>query len=163
LLLDYWPLHRAHSTRDPSVSPEEPQANAVTHGRRLLALEKIPLLVVALGSCIITLQAQRSGGAISNLETFPLALRVENATIAYIVYLSKAILPINLAPFYLHFYGGLQTFAAAALCLIVISVGCILRSARQPYCLVGWLWFLGTLVPVIGIVQVGVQSSADRY
>jgi cytochrome c-type biogenesis protein CcmH/NrfG len=147
LLLDYWPLRRAHAPR----------------GWPFLVLEKVPLMIVALGSCIVTLQAQRSAGATSSLDAFPLAGRLENAVIAYAIYLGKTVSPNNLTPLYPYRRYSVLSVAAAALCLILITAGCARCRARQPYCLVGWLWFLGTLVPVIGIVQVGIQSRADRY
>jgi tetratricopeptide (TPR) repeat protein len=164
LLLDYWPLRRAGATR--SVSPSsESKAQVVSHRWPLLLLEKVPLIVLALGACILTLLAQQSGGAISGLDALPLAIRLENAVIAYSVYLGKAIFPRNLAPLYLHAFTRYSAgeVATAALGIVLASAGCFLCRSRRPYCLVGWLWFLGTLVPVIGIVQIGVQAWADRY
>jgi tetratricopeptide (TPR) repeat protein len=146
LLLDYWPLRR-------------------TDGWRFLLLEKAPLMILAIGACIVTLLAQQSAGAISSLDDLPVGIRLQNAVIAYTVYLGKTILPQNLALLYPYARTAYSTLelAAAVLCLALISAGSVLCRTRRPYCLVGWLWFLGTLVPVIGIVQVGLQAWADRY
>jgi Tfp pilus assembly protein PilF len=146
LLLDYWPLRRA----------ERP-------GR--LVLEKLPLFLLVAGSCALTLYAQRAGGALSTLANLSLWQRLGNALIAYVVYLRKAIWPTDLAVYYpisfepIHFLPLL----GAALLLALVTWLCLKARRSCPYLVVGWFWYLGTLVPVIGLVQVGAQALADRY
>ncbi|HEY3898160.1 MAG TPA: tetratricopeptide repeat protein [Chthoniobacter sp.] len=151
LLLDFWPLDRWRT--------------ATGRDRAWILMEKIPFFVLAAAACAVTLAAQAKGGAVGTLEHFPLSERLANALIAYCWYLGKMFLPTRLAIFYP--YGLVQpTLAQAALagCLLAaITVAAILLVRRRPYLLVGWLWFLGTLVPVIGLIQVGGQSKADRY
>ena len=131
---------------------------------RPLILEKIPLLALAALSCIVTYFAQKKGGAVIPIEAFPLGARVANACVSYIIYIAKTVWPINLAVFYPH--PGLLPLwqvLGAVLLLGAVSFAVIRSAKRFPYLAVGWLWFAGTLVPVIGIVQVGAQALADRY
>ena len=154
LLLDYWPLQRLR------LSFSEPPFRAC--GR--LIVEKLPFFALALGGSVVTFLVQRSGGAVSPLEAIPLYLRGINAVMAYLRYISKAFLPLGLAPFYryeMHWQLGLVL--AACLVLAVWSFLFLWKSKRYPYLGFGWCWFLGTLVPTIGLVQVGSQSMADRY
>jgi protein O-mannosyl-transferase len=139
LLLDFWPL-----------------------GRGLRLAEKAPLLALSIGSSVITMVAQTAGDAVSAL---PLSVRLENAIVAYVQYLGKAIVPWPLAIFYPHEGAALPAWkvAAALLLLAAISALAIVRRKQKPWLMVGWFWFLGTLVPVIGLVQVGAQALADRY
>ncbi len=131
---------------------------------RPLLLEKLPLFAFAALSCIVTYAAQKKGGSVASFEVFPLGIRIANAFVSYIVYIAKMVWPDNLAVFYPH--PGLwplwqvpgAVFLLAAASLIVIRT-----ANRFPYLTVGWLWFLGTMVPVMGIVQVGGQAMADRY
>jgi tetratricopeptide (TPR) repeat protein len=152
LLLDYWPLHRMSTG---NVRP----ATALR-----LAWEKWPFFLLTSVSCLITFLAQRSGEAIVTLEIVPPALRLENALTAYAQYLLKTIWPVNLAVIY-PLPRAIPWFAAlvAAAVLISLSAAAWQVRKRSPYGLVGWLWFLGTLVPVIGLVQVGGAALADRY
>jgi Flp pilus assembly protein TadD len=124
--------------------------------------EKIPLFVMVIASCIVTIQAQ--GGAVATLAERPLDVRVANAVVSYVVYLEKVLWPHALAVFYPY---PTQTpwwrILTAALVLAVISVVVAWRRKEQPFLVTGWLWYLGTLVPVIGLVQVGDQALADRY
>lgn len=147
LLLDYWPLER------------------LDRGWRRLIGEKLPLFAMVAGMSAVTVVVQRSGGAVGTAEAYPLAIRLENAVWAYGQYLAKAIWPSRLAAFYPHAQGGLtpQDLLPAMAALLVISAIVVLarHATRAP--LVGWCWYLGTLVPVIGLVQVGSQSMADRY
>jgi hypothetical protein len=148
LLLDYWPLNRLGSPRQ-FVS---------------LLLEKLPLLGLSAAACMITLLAQRASGAVVSAGSLPLLPRVENAILSYFRYLGKMFWPEGLMlpyMFGLDFNHGLV--AIAALGLIAISLGAIWLRGRFPYIPVGWFWYLGTLVPVIGLLQVGIQSMADRY
>jgi Tfp pilus assembly protein PilF len=150
VLLDYWPLKRV-------------KVQASGSRVQSLVLEKIPFFALAAASCVITFLAQHGGGAVASLEKVPLHYRLENVPVAYAGYLLKMIWPARLAIFYpLNAVSRLE-FAAAAAAMVVIS-GLVWRARRScPYWLVGWLWFLGTLVPVIGLVQVGGAALADRY
>lgn len=161
LLLDYWPLARlGEGARAPGngLLPKR-----ITLQR--LVLEKVPLLALAAVSCVLTYVAQEQGGALSSLERLPTATRLANALVAYAGYLRMAIWPWPLAFFYPHRGQtlGLVEIAGSALVLAALSALAVRHAKRHPYLLVGWLWFLGTLVPVIGLVQVGLQSMADRY
>lgn len=149
LLLDYWPLARM----------QEP-ARAV---RRCL-LEKVPFIVLGAASSLITFFAQRAEGAVATVDELPLALRVENAPVAYVRYLGKTLLPQHLAVYYPLPPHWPAWQVAGSVAILVLTTVFTLGSARsRPYLLVGWLWFLVTLLPVIGLVQVGSQSMADRY
>jgi tetratricopeptide (TPR) repeat protein len=148
ILLDYWPLSRW---------PER-------SFRRLL-LEKLPLVPFVIASSIATFVAQSRGGAVNSLEIFPLGVRVGNAIVAYGVYLWKTIWPVDLAFFYLHPAAARPPWqvGVAAAALIAATAIAFRERRRRPYAIVGWLWYVGTLVPVIGLIQVGAQSHADRY
>jgi len=154
LLLDVWPLRR-----DLAAVP----------ARRLVA-EKAPLLLPVAAASVATVLA--GGGAIQTMATLPVTARVENAFVAYVAYLGKAIWPARLACFYPHPAIGARQLSSlvllgravgAALALAAISAYVVRSAARRPYLAVGWLWYLGTLIPMIGLVQVGQQSMADRY
>ena len=131
---------------------------------RPLLWEKIPLLVLAALSCIVTCFAQQKGGALRSVEAFPAGVRIANAFVSYIIYIGKTIWPNNLAVFYPH-PGSLPLWQVlgAVLFLVAVTILVIWTAKRFPYLAMGWLWFAGTLVPVIGIVQVGSQAMADRY
>ena len=156
LLLDYWPLGRITF----SGSGKETRHQAVK-----LALEKAPLMVIAAASSIVTFLVQNHGGAVMSFEYFSPYARIKNAVMAYVAYLGKTIWPCRLAVFYPHPGDGspLWQVLPAAILLAGITIFVILQARRRPYLAVGWLWYAGTLVPVIGIVQVGTQSMADRY
>jgi protein O-mannosyl-transferase len=151
LLLDYWPLQRFPNFQIPTI--------------RRLMLEKWPFFLLSIISCIVTFLAQRST-AMASLELVPLGFRLENIPVAYVAYLSKIVWPANLAVIY-PMPTGFQfppiMMAVAMTVLIFICAAVWLARKRAPYLSVGWLWFLGTLVPVIGLVQVGGQAYADRY
>ena len=155
LLLDYWPLGRLSVARP----------SRTTSSFRLLIAEKVPLLVLSAGCCVVTWYAQQRAHAISTLEAFPFGVRLANALNAYAVYLRKTLWPVDLAAFYPHPGHGVswEQAAAAGLLLAALSAVVLWNARRLPYLGVGWLWFLGTLVPVIGLVQVGAQALADRY
>ncbi|HEX4783138.1 MAG TPA: tetratricopeptide repeat protein [Candidatus Sulfotelmatobacter sp.] len=158
LLLDYWPLQRIQGwTAPPSVLPVR-QASA---GR--LFLEKLPLLVLAGASCVITFLAQRASGAMGT-SPFPFRTRLENAIYSYAMYLRKAIWPTDLTVFYPHTGHSLPILRIAlAAAFLVAATAMVTKLRSRGYLLTGWLWFLGTLVPVIGVIQVGSQAMADRY
>ena len=129
-----------------------------------LLLEKVPLFLLAALSSIVTYAIQQKGGAVKSIEAFPLWVRIANAFVSYAVYIEKALWPKDLAVFY-PYPGGwsFRQVAGAILLFGVITVTVIRLAKRFPCLTVGWLWFAGTLVPVIGIVQVGRQAMADRY
>lgn len=161
LLLDYWPLGRLSLGQ--AGGPDSPQTAAVQDkGRTVwyLVREKLPLFVLAAGSCVVTYLAQQRGGAVPLVDVVPFKLRLANAATSYIGYLSKMIYPNRLAVFYP--YRSMFRLDAVLL-LAAISV-LVFRWARgRPWLTVGWLWYLGTLVPVIGLVRAGSQAMADRY
>jgi Tfp pilus assembly protein PilF len=191
LLLDYWPLRRftiGESSVDENTQPERSlKRNSKKKERRRSAikaehvyktekqtrqwplmvqiiLEKVPFLVLSLASCIVTYVAQQKGGAVGSLRIFPLPARIANALISYCGYIGKIIWPADLAVLYPH-PGILPTWeVVAAVFFLGLTTFLIIRNVkRYPYLTTGWLWYLGTLVPVIGLVQVGVQAMADRY
>lgn len=150
LLLDVWPLARTRIWRAGSWA-------------RLLA-EKAPLFALAGVFSVVTVMAQKGNAATASLQTLPLDARIGNALVAVVAYIAKALVPAGLAIFYPHHGGPPAAYAAAAGLLIVVVTSAVIRSVRhRPYLAVGWLWYLGTLVPVIGLVQVGSQAMADRY
>lgn len=144
LLLDYWPLGRLR--------------------RKAVLWEKAPFLVLAAGSAVVTFFAQQQGRAVRSLTTVPLGLRIGNALVTYGRYLVRTFWPTNLAVCYPYQPKVPEGQTATALIALVLITALVVRAARsRPYLVTGWFWYLGTLVPVIGLVQVGAQSSADRY
>ena len=149
LLVDVWPLRRISSFKF-----------QISNYRRLL-VEKIPFFLLALGLCTVTFLAQRSAGAVSPMEW---SSRLGNVPVAYLRYLEKTFWPADLALVYPYVYHWpAAAIAGAVLLLALVSALALGRLRRQPWLAAGWFWFLGTLVPVIGFVQVGAQSMADRY
>jgi protein O-mannosyl-transferase len=155
LLLDYWPLGRMQNAAAGGTLYTSPTLLR-------LALEKLPFFALAAASSVITFIVQRKGGAVST--SISLGARVANALVSYIRYIGKTLWPSDLSILYPHpgHWPGWQV-AAATVLLGAILAAVILLTQRQPFLAVGWLWFCGTLVPVIGLVQVGIQSMADRY
>lgn len=152
LLLDCWPLGRI------SVS------NFKFPAFLRLVREKWPFFVLSIASCIVTVIAQKNGEAIRTLEQVSLGIRFENAAVAYALYLWKTIWPADLAVYYpLPDQIPPLAVVVSLAVLLAISVAAWLARKTSPYLLIGWLWFLGTLVPVIGLLQVGSQALADRY
>lgn len=152
LLLDFWPLQRI-TLATGQMLPRLPLR---------LAIEKIPFLILSIASCAATTWAQQK--AIQPFEHLPLLARIFNAGVTYLRYLWKAVWPDHLALPYLH--PGLWPTSVIISMLVIMAVICtvvITRTRRFPYLFTGWCWYLGTLVPVIGIMQVGIQSMADRY
>jgi len=172
LLLDLWPLGRL-------AVPAEVRGNGRAGGRRKeraaridtlrfrVVVEKAPLVLVATALGLVTYLAQRGTGATVSLEALPLGARFANALVSYVSYLGKTFWPDDLAAFYPHPLNGIPAWQVlgAALFLGLVSAAAARPSVRRrrPYLLVGWLWYLGTLLPVIGLVQVGYQGMADRY
>jgi tetratricopeptide (TPR) repeat protein len=152
LLLDYWPLQRVpdYKLRWSDWSP--------------LLWEKWPFFALSAGSCVVTFIAQKHGEAVAPLEAYPLSVRICNSVVAYARYLLKTIYPADLAAIYpLSRQIPWGQVAGAVVVLTVISWGVWRMRVSKPYLLTGWLWYLGMLVPVIGLVQVGPQALADRY
>ena len=158
LLLDYWPLRRMNGWGEP---PEVPAARHSSLGK--LLIEKLPLLALSVVSAVITMRAQQAAGAVGTLP-FPLDVRLKNAVYCYAMYVWKAAWPAGLAPLYPHPGQSLALWKVGMAALFLIAASAlVLRLRSRRYLLAGWLWFLGTLVPVIGLVQVGNQAMADRY
>jgi tetratricopeptide (TPR) repeat protein len=168
LLLDYWPLgrirlERARGSADRETRPaSDPRQTPGT-----LILEKMPLMLLSAGAGILTLLAQRSAGALRSADTLPVGPRLINAVVAYVQYLAKAFWPSDLGVLYPHPYlpGGTpwsaRVVVGAGVMLVVIT-GIVVSLGRR-YAVMGWLWYLGMLVPVLGVVQVGSHAMADRY
>jgi Flp pilus assembly protein TadD len=157
LLLDYWPVGRIQGS--PAGTPPVAQAPLSR-----LVVEKLPLLALSAASAVVTMHAQKAGGAVRSTAQFSLSVRLENAVVAYATYLWKMIWPSHLAPLYPHPGDSLAAWQLLISALVLLAVtASVLRFRRKRYLLTGWLWFLGTLVPVIGLVQVGDQAMADRY
>jgi len=158
LLIDFWPLDRFRH--------EKQESGLLQLSGRVLTLvkEKIPFFACAFISGVITIYAQHTGGATKSLDVAPIMLRTENALIAYVKYIGKTLWPHDLAVLY-PFPSSLPLWHAIAslLVLILVSVATIRAARTFPYLVVGWFWFIITLVPVIGLLQVGDQAMADRY
>ena len=161
LLLDYWPLGRMGGRLQLPAGPG-PLRPAVSLAR--LVGEKLPLFAASAATSVVTAVAQKHGDVMAD-SSLGLGLRMANAAVGYVRYLGKTFYPTSLSIFYPHPGPGLPVWQAvgAALLLLVITVVVLRQFRRSPWLPVGWFWFLGTLVPVIGLVQVGAQSIADRY
>jgi len=152
LLLDYWPLSRIRGGR-----------SEFRHQLVKLAVEKIPLIALSAVSSVVTFVAQRD--AVGWAEQLPMWERINNAIVTYAIYLWQMFWPVKLVVFYLHpenRLSGWEITLALAVLLFITAIAVTLRK-RRPYLIMGWLWYLGMLVPVIGLVQVGWQARADRY
>ena len=144
LLLDFWPLRRAN--------------------RLVILWEKLPLFALAAGASLVTFIAQQQGHAVQSLRVLPAGLRVSNSLVTYVTYIVRMFWPAKLAVFYPYSHQlPVWRAVAAGVVLAGITVLALRRLHSSPYLAVGWFWYIGTLVPVIGLVQVGGQSSADRY
>jgi protein O-mannosyl-transferase len=158
LLLDFWPLRRF-----PGAGSASGGAGTLSLAGKLV-LEKLPFIFFSVGVSVITFLAQKAGGAVVSLQSEGLSARLAHALAGYLVYMEKVFLPRDLAVLYLRPQTVPPlTLAAAAALLLFISTMAVLNLHRRPYLAVGWLWFLGTLLPVSGLVQAGLQSVADRY
>jgi hypothetical protein len=156
LLLDWWPLRRFAPARYPSD---------FVRSNRGLIREKVPFIALGVASGVVSLVAQKLGGGLKSGEYVSPGERMELAVSCVVVYLHKTIWPVNLAPYYPLPPGGppaAQVAAAAAL-IIVLTLGALAVERRHPYLTVGWLWYLVTLIPTTGVVQLGNYSYADRY
>jgi protein O-mannosyl-transferase len=146
LLLDYWPLNRF-----------------VKSTTAKLVVEKIPLFALSIGSCVATLWAQNF--ALGSTEYLPLKWRITNAVVTYFDYLRQMFWPVDLIPFYIHPENRMEMWRLllAATTLTAVTAIALARRRRNPYLIVGWFWYVVMLVPVIGLIQVGLQGRADRY
>ncbi len=146
MLLDYWPLERAQSFRQ-------------------LVLEKTPLWIIAAANAALACAAKMAREGLTSRELFPVGIRLENAVVSYVRYLEKTFVPIRLAVFYPYPKNGHPVLLVVTATIILILITTIVIGSRKerPHLLVGWFWYLITLLPVIGIVQVGAQSMADRF
>ncbi len=162
LLLDFWPLRRAAI---PGSAPDADHGGLPGARVSRLLLEKVPLLVLSAASCWVTMYAQARGGSLVPQESAGLGLRIANALVSYVSYVAATVWPTSLAFFYPFPFGGIEGWKAAGAAAILVSATgvSLFMGRRKPYIPVGWFWFLGTLVPVIGFVQVGMQAMADRY
>jgi tetratricopeptide (TPR) repeat protein len=156
LLLDVWPLRRSGVDRDRSIDRE--LRNLVA-----LAREKWPLFALTIVGCIAAVVGQRNLQALTSSEVLSFGARFANALVAYVTYLGRCFWPVRMAVLYPYAPVGAGAALGAFVLLAILTVAAVALRRTAPYLLVGWLWFLGTLVPVIGIVQIGAQSMADRY
>ncbi len=165
LLMDYWPLKRTKLIV--SNDTKENEIYRVGYAKQsilYLLLEKMPLLAASAVFSILTLTSQFKADAMIDLHTFPFVYRLGNAILSYGLYIKNLLLPYGLAAFYpFSYYIPVWSIALSASLILVISVFITLKYRKAPYLVVGWLWFLGTMVPVIGLIQVGSQAMADRY
>ncbi len=177
LLMDYWPLMRWRE----EITSDKEEVHADTGGalqrlnpfsllpdgisrRTAIVMEKIPLIALSLFFSTVTFLAQRKGGAVQTFNAISLSDRLVNGLLSYVLYVKKMVWPLDLAVYYP--YSGmppLWIILAVMLLLASVSIAAIKYRRKHPFLLVGWFWYLGTLVPVLGIVQVGSQAMADRY
>jgi protein O-mannosyl-transferase len=150
LLLDIWPLQRI------AWPPRWPEA-------RRLVIEKIPLLLISLIASVLTVIAQKAYGTVASLQSIPLSTRLANAVTGYAVYLKQSVWPSNLAVLYPTAPPAPGAATVAMIVLLILTAAVVIFGRRLPYLVTGWLWYLVMLAPVIGLVQVGAQSRADRY
>jgi tetratricopeptide (TPR) repeat protein len=164
VLLDIWPLGRLTTEPGTRNRPGSGLPRNWFSALARLVPEKIPLFVLSAASSLVTYLVQQRAGAVSTLDQIPFSLRAANALVSYVVYLGKMIWPVHLAVLYPYPQDIPALWVTgAALTLICISVAVFRSAGRRPYLLVGWFWYLVTLFPVIGLIQVGIQSMADRY
>lgn len=170
LLLDYWPFARIGVLKGSDLSRRATSGSGNSLGDKGMSfagliLEKVPLFVLSLASCVVTFLAQKSGGAVMPTDVYPLGVRLANAIFAYVAYLYKMLCPIKLACFYPHPGATLPAWQVwgSGFLLVIITATAVILAKRYPYVTVGWFWYVITLLPVIGLVQVGRQAMADRY
>lgn len=156
LLWDYWPLARFNFALNGADAPGPSFAS--------LVFEKVPLFALSLASAMVTMAAQRAGGAVRSAIEYPFLVRIENAVGAYFDYFARLLWPLRLAPMYPHPGTSLRAWQIGVAAAFLITVtALVFRYRKKRYLAVGWLWYLGALVPMIGLVQVGLQATADRY
>jgi protein O-mannosyl-transferase len=162
LLLDFWPLRRLTVHTEPAATP----VNTI-HKKNLpdVLTEKIPFFILATASCVITVLAQHAGNAIGKTDKISLLSGLANSAVSYVSYIGKMFWPVNLSFFY-PFPAALPSLwdlLFSCIVLVILTGGALIFVKKIPYLFMGWLWFIGTLVPVIGIVPIGSQAMADRY
>jgi len=164
LLLDFWPLKRFQLQRDFHLIPEKKYSDAIRKNNQII-IEKTPFFIPVVISCIVTFFAQKSQGAVKAIWALPMKYRIANAVDSYVSYTLKAIWPHKMAVYYPHPGPTLPLWKiiGGVMLIIAASFWAIRTAKKYPYILVGLFWYLGTLVPVIGLVQVGDQAMADRY
>jgi len=156
LLLDFWPFHRWQKALQ--------EKGSFFQKIQSLIYEKIPFFMITIVSSAITLWAQSKGGAVSSLKNLPFIERLENAFVSYTAYLGKMICPVHLAVFYpFETPLPLLEIVSSAMIIILITFIVLAYTKKLPFLFVGWCWYIGTLIPVIGLIQVGSQAMADRY
>jgi hypothetical protein len=155
LLLDYWPLRR-WTLQPRGLKP-------TTADLKKVVLEKVPLFILTVASSVVTTIAQQRGGALAGADVLPITNRISNACLTYVAYIGKIFWPTGLTALYPMPHTVSAWWIATAIVLIAMSILAIQQAKARPYVFVGWFWFVGTLVPVIGLVQVGRQAMADRY
>ncbi len=165
LLLDHWPLDRLnHPEKLAFLSSRQRRPTSAFNLFGYLVLEKLPLVMISAVSSIVTFIVQQQGKSVSSFDALPVIVRIANSLVSYVAYLWKLIVPANLSIFYPYpDKFPLWKTGGAFLTLLIISTIAIFNFRKKSYLPTGWFWFTGMLVPVIGIVQVGVQSMADRY
>ncbi len=176
LLWDYWPLKRTFAEDSRFVQnysngdgkrgqlQADDEQRVAPRSSMFLLLEKVPLFAIVLAASVLTFIAQRSAGAVHTLGEFSLKVRLENALVSYAKYLRMLVWPRHLAPLYPHPGNGIPVWEVAVSAVVLLLLtGIALGWRERRYLAVGWLWFLGVLVPMIGIVQVGEQAMADRF
>ncbi len=151
LLLDVWPLGRLRL-----------ESGQIPIFLRLIR-EKIPLIVLAIASSTVTIGVQLHGGSVVKMDSIPLSGRIANALTSYVAYLGNMLWPANLSAFYPYWSPSIVWVAVCILALVGVSVLAVRSAPRHPHILVGWIWYLVMMVPVIGLIQVGTQAKADRY
>jgi len=159
LLCDYWPLKRFQF--------EKYQQNDAAYQNISIfkmVLEKVPLLLLSIGASVLTFLQQQAHGAVSSIEKSPINHRIANVLVSYVKYLAKMLWPHDLTAMY-PYPPSIPFWEIAGACLVLafISLLTVKYLARHPYLSIGWLWFMGTLVPVIGIIKIGSHAMADRY
>jgi len=165
LLLDYWPLRRFQFGQERGRNEILEKNTAKRSEVFRLVLEKVPLFLLTIGLSIVTVHWQKIAGAVKSLDAFPLQARLTNAIVSYLEYLGKMIWPSGLSILYPHPGNALPVWHGilCGMALVGITIISIRLIRKAPYFAVGWFWYLGTLVPVIGIVQAGSQAMADRF
>jgi protein O-mannosyl-transferase len=158
LLWDYWPLHRM------SARAEVSSISSANRPWKSLLLEKIPFFILAGASGVVTMLAQRAGSAVRTVAEVGIGARLENSIVSYARYVGQIFWPAKLAPLYPHPGNSLPAWkVGVCFAVLLLITTFVIHRRDRPYLLVGWVWFLGTLIPTIGLIQVGEQAMADRY
>jgi Tfp pilus assembly protein PilF len=164
LLLDYWPLGRVTGDEWRVTGAAGSGERGAGSGLRVCLVDKIPFFLLAAASCVVTFLAQQHSGAVADAANVPLEHRLPNAIVSYVTYLGKIFWPTKLAVYYP--YRATMPPAITVIWMVILALVTAVAFTslrRKPWLAVGWLWYLGMLVPVIGLVQVGLQAMADRY